>query len=159
MLLFHAKCSSALTISGAQGPFLSTALPAPLFICLFANVVLHFLPPSLCSVEASHGCRWPKLLVSSCDPHTSQPSSTATVHLLGRLRSCQHEFTGHLQHSRKCLAPFWRGSELGSIIGSQLLSSSGTLGLRVLSISLSMLDLLVQLTVGLLTLRFTLRLC
>lgn len=33
-------------------------------------------------------------------------------------------------------------------MGSQLLSSSGILGLRVLSISLTMLDLLVQLVVG-----------
>lgn len=105
VLLFHAKCSSALAISGAHGPFLSINTP----FGFFANVILHFLPPSLCSVEASHGRRWPKLLVSSCNPHTSQPYSTATVHLLGRLCSCQHEFTGHLQHSRKYLVPFWRG--------------------------------------------------
>lgn len=76
----------------------------------FANVILNFLPLSLYSVEASHGRRWHKLLVSSCNPHPSQPYSTATVHLLGRLRSCQHEFTGYLQHSRKYLVPFWRGS-------------------------------------------------
>lgn len=103
VLLFHARCSSALAVSGAQGPFLSTTSTA-LWGC-FANVTLGFLPPSLCSVEASHGRRWPKLLVSSCEPHTSQPYSPATVHLLRRLCSCQCELTGHLQHRCEYLVP------------------------------------------------------
>lgn len=43
-------------------------------------------------------------------------------------------------------------------MGSRLLSSSGILGLRVLSISLTVVDPLVQLMVGLLALIFTLTL-
>lgn len=107
VLLFHAKCSSALAVSGAHGPCLSITTRCQWIF--LANVILHFLPPSLCSVEASHGHWWPKLLVSGCDPHTSQPHSAATVHLLGRLCSCQHEFTGRLQHSREYLVPFGGG--------------------------------------------------
>lgn len=91
--------------------FLATTTPLG-GLDFFANVVVHFLPPSPCSVEASHGCRWPELPVSSCDPRPSQPHSSAALHLLRGLRSRQLHFPGHLRHRREYLLP--SGGVLGS---------------------------------------------
>lgn len=114
-LLFPAGCTSALAISGRDGPFLPSFLP-PTLLFFNANVALCFFLPSPRSAEASCGHRWPELLGSSCDPRTSQPHSTAAVRLLGGLCSHQHELPGRLQHGCK----YWCLS--GELLSSALCS-------------------------------------
>lgn len=130
---------SCKVLLSAHGPFLSAATPSG-GLGFFANVVVHFLSPSLCSVEAPHGRRWPELPVSSCDPHPSQPHSSAALRLLRGLCSRQLCFPGHLWHCCEYLLPSQGSAHRGTQI----------LGWGVLRVPLATLDPLVQLLLGLL---------
>lgn len=88
-----------------HGPFLPTTTTPSGGSGIFADVAVGFLPLSLRSVEASHGRRRPELPVSSCDPHPSQPHSSAALHLLRGLCSRQLHFPGRLQRCCEYLLP------------------------------------------------------